>query len=270
MGDSSILDEAPSPSAPPISAYPQFTEVPVPLGSGALRAYRGFIRPFSDDATARRVLKGIAANKPLSVCEGRLDFDDTDLPAHPMERYLTEMAQPCTVLVLEHVNPKHPTAYLLDPAQVPSLSMNPHTWKRSVIIEGKAVAELCVYSGNLFKYDPNSERLPQFLNQLATYLAKHIVFLRTRMLYRVRKDGTLQQVKKRRPGEPVSRGSILRGGNLQWQGFWVGQPAPFGAAEHLRTVDPDGECWCNSGLLYRECDMEREQEKVEAQSGGNK
>jgi SEC-C motif-containing protein len=254
-----VLVAAPAAPAPPIPAYPQFAETVVPDGCAAARAYRGFIRPFSDDETAQRVLRAITADEPLQVSAGRLDSCAKNLPTHRFENYLVEMAVPCTVVVLEFPGTRHHSAYLLDPIQVPRFSANRHTWwKSTVVIDGKAIPELCVYAGNLFKYDPTCGRLPQFLNQLSTYLAKHLIFLRTRLLYRLHKNGTLQIVKRRKPWEPVRRGVPTLGDQLQWLGFWPGQAAPHGAAEHLRTVDPDGECWCNSGALYRDCHMNKE------------
>jgi hypothetical protein len=260
-----IFFAAPVAPAPPIPAYPQFVETVLPDGCAAVRAYRGTIRPFSDDATARRVLRAITANEPLCVSAGRLDSSAANLPIHRWEDYLVDMPVPCTVVVLEFLGSKHHSAYLIDPIQVPRFSANRHTWGKSkVVIDDQAIPELCVYSGNLFKYDPACDRLPQFLNQLSTYLAKHLIFLRTRMLYRLHKDGTLHMVKRRKPWEPVRRGVPTLGEQLRWLGFWPGQAAPQGAAEHLRTVDPDGECWCNSGLLYRDCHMKQEQRLLEA------
>jgi len=259
-----ILVTAPETPAPPIPMYPQFVETVIPDHCAAVRAYRGFIRPFTDDETARRVLRAITANESLQVSAGRLDSLARDLPIHRSEEYLVNMAIPCTVVVLEFSGTKHHSAYLIDPIQVPRFSANRHTWwKSKVAIDGIAIPELCVYSGNLFKYDSTCERLPQFLNQLSTYLAKHLIFLRTRMLYRLHKDGTLRMVKRRKPWELVRRGIPTLGQQLQWLGFWPGQVAPHGAAEHLHTVDPDDECWCNSGLSYQDCHMKKDQETVE-------
>jgi hypothetical protein len=244
----------PAVPAPPIASYPQFYESAIPEGSGASHAYRGFIRPFSDDANAKRVLRSIDAHQPLSVSSGRLDSDADHLPLHPLGDYLVNMAIPLTVVVLEFAGKRHPSAYLVDPLPVRRLSANAHIWwNKALIIDGEAVPELCIYSGNLFTYDSGFERLPQFLNQLSTYLAKHLIFLRTRMLHRLQKNGTARLVRKRRPEEPITLNSIKLFDNLLWFGKWVGKIAPNGSLMHLRTVDPNGECWCNSGEIYKNC-----------------
>jgi hypothetical protein len=252
--------EVPDLQAPPIFHYPQFAETNIPTGSGAVRAYRGFIRPFSDDQTARRVLRAIIAGQPLSVASGRLDSEAKHLPPLAwVEALLIDMPIPCTVVVLEFAGNEHPRAYLIDPPMVDRLSMSTHVRKdKTLIIEGQKLPALCIYSGNLFKYDDSAERLPQFLNQLSTYLAKHLIFLRTRCLSRIGKDGTIRPVSNRTRGESIKASTLRISKKYIWYGRWFGPSAPMQARLHLRTVDPNGECWCNSGEVYKNCHRQRE------------
>lgn len=261
---------APANPAPPIPAYPQFFETSIPVRSGATRAYRGYIRPFSDDATAWKVLRALVAEQPLQVSEGRLDSDAAGLPEHELEAYLRCMAEPCTVVVLEFPGKQHPRAYLVNPLPHARESNNHHTWwHETVLIDGISTPQICVYSANQFTYDPTEERLPQFLNQVSTYLAKHLIFLRTRMLHLRKKDGTLGKVNTRKPWQPINPNLLMYSKKSYLYGTWVGPVAVHGPKEHLLADDPDGECYCNSGAAYRDCHMAGHQSLVGPLDGGN-
>jgi len=259
----SAIVTAPAQPAPPIPTYPQFFGTTIPEGSEAVRAYRGYIRPFSDDATARRVLRAITAEQSLDVAAGRLDSEAQGLPLHPLEAYLDDMTEPCTVVVLEFSGRRHPRAFLVEPLPIRGISGSQHIWwDKTELIDGTKTPELCIYSGNLFKYDPSVEHLPQFLNQLSTYLAKHLIFLRTRMLHTRQKDGTLRRASYRKPWQQINLGLLKLSKKLVWFGAWIGAAAPHHPAKHLQTIDPDEECWCNSGETYRTCHMASDQNLI--------
>jgi hypothetical protein len=251
------LGAVPVTPAPLIATYPQFCETAIPAGCEATRAYRGYIRPFSDDATARRVLRALTANKALSVASGRLDSEAIGLPHHPLEDYLLNMAEPCTVVVLEFDGKEHPRAYLVDPPLIRRLSTNAHLrWDKSLLIEGRRTPALCIYSGNLFKYDPSYERLSQFLNQLSTYLAKHLIFLRTRTLHTLQKDGTLRPRKRRKPWEPVKLGTLPATPLLGPQYSIRQLPHVRPGAHGLVVPSPSGTCAARSMLFRSSSDRE--------------
>jgi Protein of unknown function (DUF3892) len=250
---------------PPFAAaarhdYQQFVRVDVPEGSGAIEAYRGFIRPFSDDENARHVLRALEADAPLIVSSGRLDVDVSGLPRTSWEDFLVDMAVPCTVLVLGFAGPEHHRAFLVDPELRPRLSRNHHVrMDRSLLIDGRLYPALCVYSGSLFHYSTGSDRLEQFLDQTATYLAKHLIWLRTRMLFRSVQGHHVPEVaRRRRPGDGVAEVALLLSTDLYWDGYWPGQTAPAGPSQHLATVRRDDECWCWSGRRYGDCHRERD------------
>lgn len=249
--------------APPIPTYPQFAETDIPPGSGATRAFRGFIRPFSDDATSHRVARAIEANQELRVVGGRLDSDAIGLTAHPLEPYMQDMAIPCTVMVLEYAGSRHHRAFLLDPFPLKGVSGSQHIWwDKTELIEGRQSPELCIYSGNLFRYDAKLDRLPQFLNQLSTYIAKHLIFLKSRMLHSYRKDGSIRRMNMRKPWQPINLGLLSLSKKILWFGYWIGPAAPHTPMSHLQTVKPDDDCWCNSGTEYKDCHMTAEQNLV--------
>ncbi|CAN5608933.1 hypothetical protein BH10ACI4_BH10ACI4_26030 [soil metagenome] len=260
MATTVISIAAPETPAPPIPGYPQFVECQVPEGSDAIHAYRGYIRSFSDDLTASRVLRAIVAEQPLIVSEGRLDSEAVGLPRDPLEDYLEEMATPCTVVVLEFSGRRHPRAFLINPLPVRRVSGSQHIWwDKTVVIDGKVTPELCVYAANLFQYDPALERLPQFLNQLSTYLAKHLIFLRTRMLCTLQKNGSVRRMTLRKPWQSINLHLLNVVQKSLWFGVWIGNAAPHLPAQHLQTIKPKDECWCNSGDEYGHCHMTKDQ-----------
>jgi len=253
---------APHSAAPELSDYLQFKPCQVPEGSGASKAHQGFIRPFSDDVTAQRVLRALEQDRALHVAGGRLDADYPDLPKHPLEEFLVDMAVPFTVVALEFSDSQRPRTYLLDPPMVPRLSECHHLRRdKSILIDGIQLPALCVYSGNLFKFEDGKSHIEQVLDQTATYLAKYLVWLRTRELFRRVPDGVVL-VRPRKACNKITMVEVLRSDEFFWSGHWPGRSAPSGPVAHLATVKPEGECWCWSGKRYTECCMPRESKYV--------
>lgn len=252
----------------PESDYSQFAETDIPPGSGASKAYRGYVRPFSDDETARQVLRALEANLPLTVSAGRLHASASHLPKHPVEGFLLDMALPCTVIVLEFPGTEHRRAFLIDPGLVPRFSQNPHVRiDKSICFNGRMHPALCVYSGNLFRYQGDRTRLEQFLDQTATYLAKHLIWLRTRMLLcRAYGSVAANVVRRRKPNETVTQMELILSPHVYWEGYWPGVSAPAGPMQHLATIKPKDECWCWSGKLYGDCCRPKEMAYSRGQS----
>lgn len=245
---------APPTAAPDLSDYAQFVACSVPENSGANRAFKGFFRPFSDDATARRVLRAIEDSFPLHVSGGRLDVELPNMRNHGLDAYLVDMAVPCTVLVLEFDDTPHPRAYLTEPRMRQRLNWPSHLRvDKSILIGGHPHPALCVYSGALFKYTSERSLLEQFLDQTATYLAKYLIWLRTRQLFRPYVDGTRQFEYRRGPQEAVTGIELLHLPYVYWDGYWPGSSAPSRPEQHLATIKPNDECWCWSAKRYGDC-----------------
>jgi hypothetical protein len=260
----SIISEGAAPVFPaPIPNYPQFYLTAIPEGSGAVRAYRGYIRPFSDDATACSVLRAFEANSAVTIASGRISADANGLSRNLFEDFLVDMAEPCTVVVLEFAGKEHPRCYLIDPPMVPRFSENLHVRKdRSLCVAGQLRPALCVYSGSLFKYSNDGNRLEQFLDQLATYLGKHLIWLRSRSLYRRSTKGPRVLVRLRLPGEKLAITEVKLCKKYFLHGYWAGQAAPMSPDQHLATIDPNDECWCWSGEPYGKCCLLKDQAYV--------
>jgi hypothetical protein len=251
----SLSSPAPQQAARELTDYPQFVPCGVPVNSGAEWAYRGFIRPFSDDATAQRVFRAIENGAPLQVYGGRLDAEENELHSHPhpIDEFLIDMFTPFNVLLLEFPGTEHPRTLLLDPLMTPRVSECRHLrTDKSVKIDGRSLSALCVYSGSLQKFECGRSRAEQLLDQTATYLAKYLVWLRTRRLYR-RIPGGLRLVKAGAPNGKITTAEIDRDPNMFWEGYWPGKSAPSGPAAHLATIKAEDECWCWSGDKYGRC-----------------
>lgn len=245
----------PSRAALELSDYWQFTSGEAPPRTFAIGAHTGYIRPFSNDEAARHFLRASKRDLPVEIAGGRLHVDASGLPRHPLEDFLIDMAIPCTILVLEFDGTVHPRAFLTNPRIQPRLSQPSHIRSdRSISIDGKVYPALCVYSGSLFRYSEERSRLEQFLDQTTTYIAKYLIWLRTRMLFCSGfVYGGREFVYKRKPNEPVSEIDTLLSRNVYWDGYWPGPSAPSGPAQHLATINRDDECWCWSGNRYDDC-----------------
>jgi hypothetical protein len=250
-------------ATPELGEYTQFQQCEVPDRSEASRAFVGFLRPFSDDATAKRVLRALEHDRALDVFGGRLDASYHDLPKSKFEEFLIETAAPFKVLALEFSDSRRPRTYLLDPPMIARLSECTHLRKdRSVTFRGANIPALCVYSGSIFKFEDGSSKIQQMLDQTATYLAKYVVWLSTRNLFR-KTDTGATLVRQRAPNDPVTSVEVARNPDCFWRGYWPGRSAPSGSLAHLETIKPTDECWCWSGEAYGNCCMPTDTEIAE-------
>ena len=249
-------------AAPELEIYDQFRSCALPEKSGASRAYLGFIRPFSEDAIAVRVACALDRDLPVQVDAGRLDVSESGAPQLPFEKVLIKMALPFSVLALEFADSRRPRTYLVDPPIVPRVSDPEHLrLDQCITVNGVVLPALCVYSGSLLEFTGDRTHVEQVLDQTAIYLAKYLVWLKTRRLYRRTATG-IELVRERRPGEQALAAAIERSNDLFWRGYWPGRCAPSSPAGHLATIRPENECWCWSGKRYGECcrdkDLKRE------------
>lgn len=249
-------------AAPAIPEYPQFHRVAAPAGSGARSAWQGVIQPFADDLTAKQVLRRIEAGEAFENDAGSLFCEQPPvMRPHPADSLLMKMDIKFKILVVELPQFQHPCAYLLEPELSPRfLSFHPHTrGDCSVTIANHRLPAMCVYSGAVFQFEPGIDSTVQFLDQVATYLARHAIWLRTRVLLRcnVAEKDTIEY--RPGPGEMIVDTEAckdefdIKPGDLYWNGYWPGKAAPSGARAHLATIRPSRPCWCWSGKPYKDC-----------------
>lgn len=263
MAAANFSREAPQVAASLSSEYPQFTRVLPPTNSDAESAWIGEIQPFTSDIAARAFLHKIEKEDPIWISSGRIREESLGEP-HWADPLLVGMSIRCKLLILIQATPSHPRAYLLSPLFAEHYSLvHPHPRSdQTVVCDGKNVPGICIYSAPEFKYEPTRERNSQFLDQATLYVARHLIWLKTRQLFRgFPPHGTLLKVLT--PGEMLlsDKPTLIRPamGNAKpildyWTGYWPGPTSQaFNSATHLRSIRASQECWCGSGVLYGTC-----------------
>jgi hypothetical protein len=227
------------------------------------RVWQGVIVPFATDEEAKLALRLLAADLPIAVHGGTLR------PAPHVRRMKPHAAEPrlintdliFDILVAEFQSPAHPWAFSLSPAilQRPGRH-HPHLRSdRSLRLPSRELQALCVYSAAEFAFDPNCPSMPPFLDQVAIFLAKHVIWLKTQRLFDQNgvmiHDGIdMSTIMSKIPPDSVWQRVPIT--TTHWIGFWPGSAAANGAA-HIR-LNPERECWCGKGKLYKNCCLEWE------------
>jgi SEC-C motif len=258
----SMLSEAASISA----HYPQFRPFNVPPGSLALAAWEGIIRPFTSDAIAKSFLHRVDADMPVSISEGTVVGDQSTVAGAPhwADPFLVNMADRCRLLVLSFAFPIHPRVYLLSPEfSSACLSFHPHPRSDlEIVVGGRRLAGLCIYSAAEFTFSGKVDRLVEYLDQASIWVARHLIWLRTRRLFRITTSGP-KLMYSPSPGELIldtevgirnaAITSIIPRERRFWNGYWPGRGARIAGKDHLRLLRSNGECWCGSGQTYAAC-----------------
>jgi hypothetical protein len=262
--------DSPAPlAAPVLREYPQFHIIPIPEGHKAFRAFAGVIQPFEDDRTAREFLRRVEADSPIEIEEGRIVCQSQPSRPRRIDSLLVATQIRFTVIVLEFAGAEHPRAYVRFPEISRSAHPNhPHLRADNpLIVGGRVLQRLCIYSGAIFTFSNEYPRIVQFLDQLSAYLGRHTIWLKTRVElsskpgggFRIPdRDEVIVEIDPRAQMNPLfSRQPIEI---PRWSGYWPGKSAPSGAQAHLRTIAPSQECWCCSGISYGDCHRRRELE----------
>lgn len=252
-------------AASPSSDYPQFAAVPPPSDGLTVEAWQGSIQPFADDDSARFVLSEIEADHILWISAGEIRAEGKAAPhwAHPL---LVNMAVKCEVLVC--IQPEAmPRAYLLNPrfeTHYEQLGIHPHPRGDQSILHGRSrVPGLCVFSSAEVAFDPEISFFTQFLDLVTQYAAKHLIWLRTRRLYRLC-NSQRSVLYQPRPGEliieqpPVVQPIMLPNGPAMavdyWSGYWPGKAAKATTPlQHVQQIRPKQRCWCGLNKQYAQC-----------------
>lgn len=197
--------------------------------------------------------------------------------AHPL---LVGMDTRCEVMLCTQQNAM-PRAYLIEPRFQPYYAdtmIHPHPrGDQAILFEGKPLPGLCVFSSAEFLFDEATNFFTQFLDQLTQYVAKHLIWLRTRRLCR-RVGGNTSVLYQPPPGEaifeqPPKQHWVQRPtGAVQavdyWSGYWPGKGArAMTPADHVRLIKPTQRCWCGLDKKYRDCHRPLDLLLVRGQSG---
>ncbi len=184
--------------------YPQFAPAEPPADGLTVSAWRGVLQPFANDVAARSILCDMEAERTLWVSAGSIrPSASTDQHwAHPL---LVGMDATCEVLLCAQVDAM-PRAYLLNPRFQPHYAntlIHPHPRSDQAILhEGKPLPGLCVFSSAEMMFSEDTDLYTQFLDQVTQYVAKHLIWLRTRRLCRRVGDAT-SVLYQPRPGEAI-------------------------------------------------------------------
>ncbi|MHB1957872.1 MAG: hypothetical protein ACYCO5_02450 [Acidobacteriaceae bacterium] len=233
----------------------------------AERAWQGLIQPFVRDADAKLVLRALAADSAVDVAAGRITapWEIQHHKPHDAEFRMKNCSAVFDILVLEFPVPAHPWVFSLSPViserKFPS---HPHLRSdRTLVLPSMELTGMCIYSAAEFQYGLTLPKIPQFLHQVAIYLAKHVIWLKTQRLLNAQTgamvhDGLdLETLYKNLPVNSIwQKQPQLK---TVWSGFWPGKEAKSGR-NHL-SLDPERECWCGKGLAYRRCCQAEEIER---------
>jgi hypothetical protein len=253
--------------------YIAFYQVEVPPGTSARRAWRGRLQPYQSDDDARNLLIAFERGSSVSCDQGFLSSggENSELTAaHEAKPFLVSMTQQFDVLILERPEPMHPVAFSLRP-EISWYRFPGHPHLRFDIplqYRGRTLHGLCAYSAADFAYARDVPRIVQYVDQVSGYLARHLVWERTRRL----EDFAGHILYQPKPGEMIldtepqmqPRESLpflkhpKRYPGRVWRGYWPGKSAPSGPQLHLTTIRPSQECWCGSGKEYRTCHFDSE------------
>jgi SEC-C motif len=248
--------------------YSAFYEVEIPMGISATRAWQGRIQPYRSDDDARNLLIAIEKGSSILCDQGFLhsgEENSTRRKEHWAKPFLVSMAKKFEVLILERSKPMHPVAFSLRP-EISWHKFPGHPHLRadiSLTYAGRTLHGLCVYSAADFIYDRNMPRIVQFADQVSGYLARHLVWERTRrledfaghILYQPKAGELILDTEP--PVQPRDALLFLKNPKCfpvkMWRGYWPGQSAPAGPQNHLATIRSTQECWCGSGKKYGLC-----------------
>jgi SEC-C motif-containing protein len=253
--------------------YPGFSPAEVPSGTSARRAWIGSLQPFEDDESSRLLLRALDENRAVQIDRGTVRVISYPDVSHPLEKLLTTMRVSFQLLLLEFAPPVHPRVYGLKPRISQQLfPAHPHLrGDQRIEYGGARLPALCVYSAADFKYIKEIPPLVEFLDQTATFLAKQLIWIRTRrffdldtgrLIYAPPSGDRILDLEPRVEDNVPGVSRYARRATGVWRGYWPGDTAPAGPAAHVATIAPYSECWCGRGLLYRDCHLPYEKRPV--------
>lgn len=260
---------------PPVAAhltpdYPQFQQCEAPDDGVTQRAWRGVIKPFSTDEDARSLLADFEADKQVWISAGRIRALP-NITSHWANPLLVNMDISCEILLCEQCQAV-PRAYLLSPVFPEYYANNdpvihPHPrGDQTITYQGRKIPGLCIVSGAEFSFDKNISLATQFLDLTTQYVAKHLIWLRTRRLLRTDGNSTtvLYQPMVAEPifdDRPRVQRLMTPAGRINifdyWTGYWPGKHArAMNPLQHVQQIKPTQNCWCGAFKHYGACHRE--------------
>jgi hypothetical protein len=272
--------------------YPQFAPAVPPLGTAAVRAYRGRIQPFASESDIVGIVAHLRGAEKVRVevggelahplwCEGRHQ--------RPVELAdLGKVKISFEVLLLDFEWPRHCRVFGVAPEiSRRTFPQHPHFRDDQMsIVDDKPLPALCTYlsSDNALKRDETE--LVQILDFTSIYLAKHAFWAATqrfdlfdfrrgpRTIYRDAAALNLARAGETHDGVASEYAGMYRNDVIhlrpadqaaQWiadgyryvrWGAWLGPSAPHFVDQMVKQFGPEDDCPCGSGLPYADCHRE--------------
>lgn len=260
--------------------YRQFAAIDPPLGSGALRAWRGVLCPFPDDSELGTVLAHLERGQVVRVEQGGRLVHPPDCPGDEAPAYthhLTTVSVAFHLLLLDFGPKRNPRVYGVRP-EISRRTFPGHPHLRDdqlVLWEGRPIPALCAYLASDGVLPRDEMRLVHVLDFTSFFLAKHLVWCRTARLWCLTGDRPFllgHGICAYRPTLPRetfdgvhwSRAVFYRTDcaphnrwknelRTEWTYHWPGPAAPHFIDHLVDEIPRHAECPCGSGEPYKNC-----------------
>jgi hypothetical protein len=220
-----------------IRDYPGFVRTSPPFNGDGDETWQGVIRPYAacNERDLMLVLDDLQAASSVCIRRGTLSHDPncgrehTAIPVAQGMAVLKRMggfdAEAFTIRVVVPPAPRHPKAIAIYPEiSAESHPKHPHLFRHDrrpgSLCSGGSDA-LCTYRPGSEDGDLATSSMTTYLDYVALFLAKHVVWRRTR--------------------------------GPEGVGLWLGPDASHLPTVLSRTIEPQQECHCGSGRAYGEC-----------------
>lgn len=276
-----------------IEDYPQFSPTDPPDSSGAVRAWKGIIRPFPSVAELGPIIADLEQGRIVDIeVGGGLVHSNQCTSHHGTPVFLSRlvrMQEDFSVVVLEFNYGKHRQAYCLSPEiSRRTLPWHPHLRDDLPGWFGRWLPAICPYRSDEVSISPGVDGMVKYLDYVSIYLAKHLIWLRTAD-FKCKTDGYHPRIVYTPPNgmgwlhgvngihvgkelydtrytsTEITRilASSINGGAVHgWEGIWVGDSAPHDLPTYVATILPASQCHCGSGKRYAACHRKEDIEAV--------
>jgi hypothetical protein len=252
--------------------YPQIAAIRPPAGTGAFRAWTCVIQPFPDSCNLREIVSDLHLDRIVYNCSGSLIHNPDCRESHPLvgiEDCLVRMDVSFTILVLEFDDGRHSRVYCLNPEiSRCRFPYHPHLRDDLGIWLQRFLPALCVYLASDNVYDFRQDKLLQLLDFTSSWLAKHLVWMRSLNTVDIL-TGKIIGTRHLPVPEFDLSGPLWPGGknpdpHVRFRtdiatkrfgaaGTWIGPVAPHDIPATLTRVSPNAECPCGNGKRYGDC-----------------
>jgi SEC-C motif len=198
-------------------AYPQFEVIEPPPSSGAILAWEGILRPFSDCRELGFILDDLRMDRPVRVQAGTLSHDADCTALHRPIPFLDKLSPAeahFRIAVLTYPPKRHPQAF----GKSPEITKQRFPFHHHINTDGS----ICPYSATETHLPWHGQTVSIFLDYVAIWTAKHYVWEKT-------------------------------GANES--ATWLGSVAPHTPSEVLRHVGRNDPCPCGSGKKFKQCHL---------------